>query len=407
MTKDRFLYNLKLLALIYLLYLAVRNLLFVFSVSNYIPFDEDFNHYFAGSYILKNGFSLYETKFKDLNLTSFIFSNDIPRVTNPPLLQLILLPLSFFTPASAWIIFTVLNILCTVFSVLIFLNLFESKFANFSKIIIISSLLASNFFYQLLRFSQVQGFILFLVILGFYGLKNKKYNLTAFTWALSFALKFYTWPLIAYLFFKKEYRNSALLSFVYILAFLALPVLFIDIKIYNSFLSKAFPVLSNWSAFLIKEGYLYKTLYNLRVDMLFGNQIVLFCSLVYLLSNLIVSYLLSKLDINVFQAFGILVLLSFCLAPTTWPHYYIALVIPGAIVFNKFNRSLLVSFILIFFSFLFSTSNGVSLPERANSLLLPKLVNIFHIIDFYQNTPIVINIFMGILAYLILFKKAS
>src|SRR5690606_29067686 len=111
-------------------------------------------------------------------------------------------------------------------------------------------------------FSQVQPFLLFLIILGWAALKKNKSYFTGLCWGLSIALKLFTWPLLILLIFQNS-RSAFVWTLSSAIAFSFLPVFFWGLEVWTLFFSEALPVVGEWAVFSIYNVGVGGTLFRL------------------------------------------------------------------------------------------------------------------------------------------------
>ncbi len=207
---------------------------------------DDFNHYYGAAWLLVEQGNLYGVRFADTALAShFDWNPKIPSATNPPFLVLVSIPLAWAEPFFSWLWFELLLFCCLVTTyVLSFRLLWPAHFWSLPILIGYIFFTSTASFFAVLELSQIQGVLLAAILIGWWCVRRGLVKSAAFFWALTVAVKFYTWPLLILFLVWRKYA-AALVGFFTAISFLALPALLFGFEIYQKFVSDALPIITS------------------------------------------------------------------------------------------------------------------------------------------------------------------
>ena len=306
---------------------------------------QDLSHYYASARILIQGKSPYaeplDAAYKHYNLRN---SPPIDYATNPPALVALFVPFSLFSPAEAFVLWSLFQFISLIIA--LFLMVRQVSLEPRVRIMLWLSLVSLSAFpvANHFEFCQVQLLVLLLITVGLVlidespGWKAPGY----FLWGLTIALKFFTWPLLLLGFSRGGRRGVC-----WILAGFIVPtmsVALIEPTMLLDFVWHGLPLAMNFvvrfflgSATLL--GAILHGLYvltngtvRLSVKLILMSQIAinlvgagLFWCLLKRFSSLPLSYLVA-----------LTVMVSCLIAPTGWPHYLTLLLLPLVILYREF-----------------------------------------------------------------------
>ena len=168
---------------------------------------DDFNHYYASAWLLIHSIIPYGVSFKSTARAShFIWQPLVPSATNPPTLLLMTLPLALFTGKVAWTIWVGFNLVCAISAFSLILWVYRKSWSWQERVVASLLFISSGGLFANLLHAQVQPFIILLIVLGWYLVRQGKNTAAAMLWGVTVALKVYTWPLLLLMLVRHQYR---------------------------------------------------------------------------------------------------------------------------------------------------------------------------------------------------------
>jgi hypothetical protein len=167
----------------------------------------DFNHYYiTAERVLKGSPEVYCAAFTEEETSRRgIDTGDVLEPTNPPLLSLALTPIAYGPMFESWLVYTTLGLLALTLALWSVMARSDGLSSTASKARLLLVILASSPMLSLLQFSQVQGYLVALILLA-WMLAPKHPALSGALFGLTIALKCYTAPLLAFMFLTRNYR---------------------------------------------------------------------------------------------------------------------------------------------------------------------------------------------------------
>ncbi len=321
---------------------------------------DDFNHYYTSAWLLLHGAVPYGLSFKDSALAShFIWDPLIPQATNPPFLLLLTMPLALFHAHAAWVIWLLINLTCVLVAFILTLSLIGQAWSWREKLLILLLFVSSDAFCANFMHAQVQPLILLFIVLGWWWARRERYDLCALLWGISVAVKFYTWPLLVLLLAWRRYR-AFFAGASCTLLFLLLPAALFGVEILSGFVHDAMPIVER-SAKAFPHNFSLSKLFCDILHIQLGHTSTLMRLLCLYAAPMGATLILcevlgrgsstnglretARLDFSV----AIIAALSFFVAPVTWEHYLIVLLIPMLVGwhYSKKSLSLLIGLLVI------------------------------------------------------------
>jgi Glycosyltransferase family 87 len=316
----------------------------------------DFAHYYATAWLARNGFDIYRTDFNSTPLaTELAFHPAIPRATNPPALVVLTIPLALLRPTPAW-----LTLLCLIFlsglgCLLVMHGVLWQHWKSHERGFAILLFIAASWLPGALYYSQIQPFILLLVLSGWSLLRKTTSFVGGFLWGIAAAIKLYTWPLLLFLLFRGQWRPIAggLLG---VATGLCLPLAVLGPRVYSDFLKHAPGILDLWSAesaFNISLGGTINTmsvlLFHFQPFSLPLLRRLLGTALPALSMILLAAMLATKTPARAKFDIGtaILASLSFLCGAVAWPNYLLVTAFPLSVAWNYSRKHVSDATVLI------------------------------------------------------------
>lgn len=167
----------------------------------------DFHHYYRTSErILSDARDVYCVPFSaDEKSSSGLRTNEVREPTNPPLLSVALAPVALSSQSRAWNAFIILSCVATFGSLWFCVRRWRQDMPRRSRTRLLALIAVSPTVLSLFIYSQVQGFVLALCVVTV-ALATRRPSLSGISLGIAIALKFYTAPLLAFLFLTRRYR---------------------------------------------------------------------------------------------------------------------------------------------------------------------------------------------------------
>jgi len=291
-------------------------------------------------------------------------------VLYPPPFLLILSLLHLLPLISGQYIWTFLSLLSLFLSLWLILKINNLK-PTIKWFLFLSPFLFLSFPAKFtLAMGQVNHFILLFFTLGFYFYQQKKENLSAFLFTLSFLIKLFPIWTLFFFFQKKDWGLIKKISLFTILAFI-LSSLFLPLQIIKDF---SFFVLPSFLGHTANSSYYNQALTGLISRLISHPQsqtyifLILSFYLIFLTWKKIQKPLADPLK------FSLLITLSFLIAPVAWQHHLVFLFFPILSLFTYFQKtkktkSLLILLLAYFFIFI-----NIKNPQLFQSNLWGKII---------------------------------
>ena len=212
----------KLKIFLLLLAAAVAAMLLYYSSVKSTQLTHGFGAYYTHSRLLAEGGDMtaaYDTLYFHSKMSEYGFGRvkDLP---NLPTGSLIMLPLSFFEPVKAKVVWSAISLLALAASVLLLFRTYNISFNSIEGLVLLIITFVMNPLYNNMLFGQVYALMLLLSAAALYGVKSGKPILTAASLTLMLLFKGYGIYPLAALLVMKEYR-----AFLYTIVFTAVLLL--------------------------------------------------------------------------------------------------------------------------------------------------------------------------------------
>lgn len=332
--------------------------------------------YYATSRVLieENDFSkTYDTLYLNAKIRDYGIDNVRDISYNPPSSALMMLPLVNLKPADAKIVWTALNVLFYLASILLLLRIFNIKYSSETGLLLIIISFLFLPVYRGFNLGQAYVFLLLLFSLSLYGLKKENDWLAAIPLAMIIVLKGYGFfPLLALGFLKKWKALSIVIITAIIIILITMP----------------FTGINSWSIFfndvILKTGNnphvsntAYQTLNSFTRHVFMLNTVPVF--IILLITAVTAIYFLKKKNTgNMYSAlliYSSFAALNILFAPIAEDYHY-ALLLPvifgtGKIIFDihKYLKTEAVFFAVSLF-IISAPLNYKSLQDASFPLIL-------------------------------------
>lgn len=317
---------------------------------------DDFNHYYATSWLIQQGTSPYGVVLEDLALLdAFEWQETISKPTNPPFLALLTAPLAKSLPRQSWDVWIGIVIGAAFLSMLLVMLALSEELSSPMAVLLIVCFLASSSFFTLITHAQIQSLILLCSILGWIFFRQGKLFAPAALWGFATAVKFYTWPLLLILLFKS--RGAFAVACIFLALCLALPCLVFYPAIYLDFVAQGLPGIQSAALELGHNLSFGRSFYDFVVWIVPSLESApitqAFCFTAFPLSLVVVCLGLlnhkdekerSEKTLDYLVSFAIF--MSFVCAPVAWPNYLLAMMVPMAVVVAYQSANLAVPVII-------------------------------------------------------------
>jgi hypothetical protein len=161
--------------------------------------DNDFAHYYLTGALVRGGANPYAVNLSPLyGEYGFTPTRDIPQVSSPPPLAVVMAPFSLLQPFPSFCVWTVVQVASFLFGVLLLLRRCEVVRTRRSTIIFLIASLAPLGMFAHLRYGQVQALMFGLVAVGIELVTRSSrwsWRIGAFLWGVSASLKLFLAPL--------------------------------------------------------------------------------------------------------------------------------------------------------------------------------------------------------------------
>ena len=323
--------------------LAYTLLVILFSMTDHWRYN-DFNHYYASSFMLSHHINPYTTPLKPvIDLFQLNYDEGIPYATNPPLLLYFFLPFSLADPITSfnlWFIFQFLAFIASIYLVkaLIHDAYFDSIFLPFICLV-------SASFPVFLHFisSQVQFFISSTILLAFLLFTRKKYALTLLLLSVVGTLKLYPFYVMPWFFIRMQ------CSLFHKLLYAAGTALWITclcaatgFDLWLDFFNHALPIvrdyilLRGWNysipSFIANSGALFYPNSTLGNN---ANTLLNIANAVGLLTLAGTYIFILTRELKQEAEFSLLLIMSLISTPSCWAHYIVLLFLPIAVILKN------------------------------------------------------------------------
>lgn len=342
-----------------IIFCGVNGLLVLLSLllDTSLAFKADFYHYYLSALIGRGGEIPYGVSFLSLKTDwDFFFHGKILFATNPPLLVLLFVPLSFLSPIPAHSLWQA-GMVLSVFYVHCILSVYLGLSRPIT-IIVFVAVLCSNTFQNCIFYSQAQPYILCCVICGWSLIRANRCRLGSFVMGFSVAVKFFTWPVAIPILLLMGFRGF--LAFMAGLSFgIFIPVLIWGTEVYSAFLNSAVPILNFWADYSFLNTNPGYTLYHfvfldngpenvVWIKWTLTQAIGLLFCLVLVGRLIAIGNIKAKAD----SIFLSTIFISFITSPSAWPSYQLAYIIPIYVFLSnaKTQRIRLVDLIIFIMS---------------------------------------------------------
>jgi len=319
----------------------------------------DFNHYYTSAWLFLHGYNPYSIELTKSTIASqFVWTNGIHIATNPPSLIFFFTPFALASPDTSWAIWTVILVVSSVLSLLLILR--ELQWMGSYKVCGLSvfMLLGSAPFLDTVFYSNIQSFIVLLCLLGWIALRREKLFIAASLWGISAGLKFFTWPLLLFLFLQYGLFVSLFSLFVCGIV-LIIPVLFYGPELYSNWIAYSLPTINMW----VHESVLnYSFTGSIsKIGLLFGIKVfdipliktVALVTPQLLLIILLLTFFRNRVMKKRETDFSIAVVssLSFLCSPVAWQSYLMILMFPMAVSwhYSRGHNTVSISLFAVWF----------------------------------------------------------
>jgi hypothetical protein len=287
--------------------------------------DNDFAHYYLTGALVRSGVNPYAVNLSPLYAENeFTPTRDIPQVSSPPPLAVVMVPFSLLSPFLSFCVWTFVQVTSLLLGVLLLLNRCEVTRSRRTTIIFLFAALAPLGMFAHLRYGQVQALMFGLVAIGVELLARASrwsWRLGAFLMGVSASLKLFLAPLgwVAF-----RYRGWEGLSW-FALGFLSLWGVFVAMCGFEpivTFCTSTLPYLREL-AVAFNGNITISGALTYTQRMFTGGDLIPVALLQALSLLLLVPFLVwERKEREDLIASTMMVLTASCLvSPTAWPHY--------------------------------------------------------------------------------------
>jgi hypothetical protein len=319
----------------------------------------DFANYYFGSYfVVKGEFdkSLYEPLVFNQKIISAgvkdIWASYSP---NPPFTTLLFLPFVYLDIEDAKLMFNILSVALFLSSLI---RLAQSQQIPVHHI----ALIPFTFFFALynnISFGQVYFLLFFLLVEGYLAMKEEKWLLCAFFWAVAIIFKITPGVLFFFLLFKKKYKALIMLSSACIVLF-AISLIINGTDVWRFYISTILPKANQGevtaAAFSINYQSAHMFFKFLFIPDALDNPNPFFASftmftlgiLIFKIAIIVLAALYTVKGKSLFATWAIWIVVSFLISPYGSTYAYILFLIPLLIFYEKNKTSFVIYALIIF-----------------------------------------------------------
>ncbi|WP_158617396.1 glycosyltransferase family 87 protein [Legionella sp. km772] len=289
------------------------------------------NNDFSSFYSAALAYLDHANPYQHLSTAFLIKPSPLAVTVNPPFFILLFSPLTAFDYPTASLLWAISSLILGVVGWLLcfYLSTNHSFFKqNWFNLILIY--LASYACLINTSFNQVAGFLLFLIMLGYYFLIKQRDYTCGIVWGLAAALKLFPGLFFIFVLVEKRYKIFWTMSTVFILAWF-LPLFTRGSEIYLQFFANLSEIIwygNTWNASLL--AYLFRVF----VDMNHPTNVLMIKIIYQLLFIMILVYYIKKLNQlknKIHYGFSLSLIIMLLLSPFGWM-YYFALLLPALIL---------------------------------------------------------------------------
>lgn len=311
----------------------------------FLGYYPDFSGYYFGSKYLFAGLNPY---LGGGNLfTSYVY---------PPVVLLLFLPMTILTFQTAEIVWTILSLIFLFPSLYLLSKIFEIKFFSRQNLFLMSLVFISFPVKFTLGMGQINIFVLWLLVISLWFMKQKKEFASGVFLGISFVIKLF--PVLLPVYFILKLKKKVMLGFFMSLLISALLVLvFIPQKISLEFLSVLSSLVSSWKLDYYNQslaGFIGRSFGTGN----FANSLKIVSSLIIVFITFFAVLKNKQKDFVSFSLkLGTLITASLIINNFSWQHHFVWLIIPFYSTFfylRKFDYSKKYYAILAFSYFLVS-----------------------------------------------------
>lgn len=304
-------------------------LLFYFIVTQQA--NVDFSSFYAASLAYLHHLNPYQ----ELSSTFLTHPTDLAINLNPPFFLLLFVPLTYFQYTTAALIWAITSLILGVIGSLIcFLLTTTPHYFKRNYIIFIMIYLSAYATLMNTNFNQIAGFLLFLIMSGYYLFLQKRDYWAGLVWGLAIAIKLFPALLFIFVLCKKRYKVAICMLLFWILVWIV-PFLFRGAELYTFY----FQTLDNlvwygnsWNASVY--GFIFRLFVNINtlhnvLTIKIGYQILFI---------IILSWYAKKLNTlsmeNNHHAFCFTLIMMLVMSPFGWMYYFSLLLLPLLVIYQ-------------------------------------------------------------------------
>jgi hypothetical protein len=324
------------------------------------PVHDFANYYYGSQFTLQGVFdkSMYEPLIFNQKIIASGYDNSwISYSPNPPFTTLLFIPFAYLDIEHAKFIFNIVSAILFLFSLRRLARALEipEKHIGFIPFIFLLPI------YNNVSFGQVYFFLFFLLVEGYLAMKEDKWVLCSFVWAIAIIFKITPGVLFFFLFFKRKYKGLIMLSAACLMLF-SISLIVNGTELWQFYISTILPKASQGevtaASFTINYQSAHMFLKFLFVpDSLdnpdpFVESWTLFtvAMLVVKIAAITFAGLYTRREGSLFSSWSVWILVSFLISPYSSTYTYILLLIPLFILYRwkkAFIFYALLTFLLI------------------------------------------------------------
>jgi hypothetical protein len=319
----------------------------------------DFANYYFGSYfVIKGEFdkSLYEPLIFNQKIVAAGFKNIwVSYSPNPPFATLLFLPFAYVDIEDAKLLFNILSVVLFLSSLIrlgqsLELPVHHTAFMPFTFLLAL---------YNNISFGQVYFLLFFLLVEGYLAMKEDKWVLCSFLWAIAIIFKLTPGVLFFFLLFKKKYKGLMMLSAACLVLF-AISLMINGTEVWRFYISTILPKANQGevtaAAFSINYQSSHMFFKFLFIPDALDNPNPIFESLtmftiailVFKIAIIVLAALFTAKEKSLFAAWATWIVVSFLISPYSSTYAYILLLIPLFIFYEKKKASFVIYALISF-----------------------------------------------------------
>jgi len=349
-------------------------LFFIYIFSGAAKVTHGFASYYTFSRIMAEGKDLgtaYDTAYFNSSIRNYGIENvrDLPN--NLPTNSLMLAPISVLPPVTAKVMWTALNVIFFIASIVLLLRIFEIKPGSDVSLLLCAVSFLFLPVYHGFILGQAYVFLLLLFTLSMYGIKNNNIWLISIPLALMITIKGYgLFPLLAFIVLRKW--KAVFYVFLISTGIILITLPFTGVNAWNVYLNE---ILLKMSGNEYASNTAYQTVFGFIKHIFFENPLLLATVITFFAALTFIAVIVKKKpkdENGILLFYCAAISLNVIFAPLAEDYHY-ALLLPlvcgtGIILFNDFKAVkfesiiFVLSLILISIPFNYKGLNDASFP---------------------------------------------